>query len=123
MPSASISIVAYEQYRKTAVDMIMSAVKAADPTEAVTRNVRLAGDRLQICDLELSRSAIDRILLFSVGKASTPMASAFERVVRPDGGLAITKLGAEIDAVSLESIQVVRAYHPEPRAVNVEATE
>lgn len=113
----------YEQYRKTAVDMIRSAVTAADPTEAVRRHVRVAGDRLQICDLEFSRAEIDRLLLFSVGKASTPMASAFESVVRPDGGLAITKLGAEIDEVALESIPIQRAYHPEPRAVNVEATE
>jgi glycerate 2-kinase len=51
------------------------------------------------------------------------MASAFESVLTPDGGLAITKLGAEIGAVSLKSIPVVRAYHPEPRAVNIEASE
>jgi glycerate-2-kinase len=85
--------------------------------------VRVTGDRLQICDLEFSRADIDRILLFSVGKASTPMASAFESVLTPDGGLAITKRGAEIGAVALRSIPVLRGYHPEPRAVNVEATE
>lgn len=113
----------YEQFRKTAVDMIMAGVKAADPTEAITRNVRVAGDSLKICDLEFSRSTLDRILLFSVGKASTPMASAFESVLTPDGGLAITKLGAEIDAVALTSIPIVRAYHPEPRAINVDATQ
>ncbi len=112
-----------EQYRKTAVDMIMSAVRAADPTEAVKRNVRLDGDTLEICDLEFSRAALDRILLFSVGKASTPMAGAFERVLTPDAGLVITKLGAEIDAVEVRSVPVLRAYHPEPRAINVEATE
>ena len=103
--------------------MIMAGVKAADPTEAITRNVRVDGDSLRICDLEFSRSKLDRILLFSVGKASTPMASAFESVLTPDGGLAITKLGAEIGTVALKTIPVVRAYHPEPRAVNIEATE
>jgi glycerate 2-kinase len=113
----------YEQYRKTAIDMIMAGVSAADPTEAVKRSVRLAGDTLTICDVEFSRAELDRILLFSVGKASTAMASAFESVLTPDGGLAITKLGAEIGAVGLKSIPIVRAYHPEPRAVNVEATE
>jgi len=113
----------YEQYRKTAVEMIMAGVRAADPTEAVKRNVKLTGGTLTICDVEFSRASLDRVLLFSVGKASTPMASAFESVLTPDGGLAITKLGAEIDAVGLKSIPIVRAYHPEPRAVNVEATE
>ncbi len=113
----------YEQYRKTANDMIMAGVKAADPTEAVTRNVRVDGDRLEICDLTLSRAAFNRVLLFSIGKASTPMASAFEQVLRPDAGLAITKIGSEIDAVGLTSIPIVRAYHPEPRPINMEASQ
>jgi len=115
--------VVYDEYRKTAVEMIMAGVKAADPTEAVRRNVILAGDALAICDLRFSRSQFDRILLFSVGKASTPMARAFESVLPPDAGLAITKIGSEIDAVGLQSIPIVRGYHPEPRAINVEATE
>src|SRR5205814_1527037 len=93
------------------------------PTEAVKRNVRLQGDTLTICDLTFSRKALDRILLFSVGKASTPMASAFESVVKPDDGLAITKIGSEIDTIELKSIPIVRAYHPEPRAINIEASQ
>lgn len=113
----------YEQYRKTAVEMIMAGVRAADPTEAVKRNVRVDGDRLDICDLTFSRAAFDRVLLFSIGKASTPMASAFEQVLRPDDGLAITKIGSEIDAVGLASIPLVQAYHPEPRAINMEASQ
>lgn len=113
----------YEQYRKTAVDMIMAGVRAADPIAAVKRNVTLEGDTLKICGLKFSRKALDRVLLVSVGKASTPMASAFESVVKPDGGLAITKVGAEIETIELQTIPVVHAYHPEPRAVNVEATE
>lgn len=113
----------YEQYRKTATEMILAGVKAADPTNAVKRNVTLEGDTLRICNLTFSRKALDRILLFSVGKVATPMASAFESVLKPDGGLAITKLGAEIDTIELRSIPTVRAYHPEPRALNVEATE
>src|SRR5580704_8826655 len=103
--------------------MIMAGVKAADPTEAVKRNVRLEGDTLRICDLTFSRKALDRVLLFSVGKASTRMASAFESVVKPDDGLAITKIGAEIDVSELETIPIVRAYHPDLRANNTEATE
>lgn len=113
----------YERYRQTAIDMIMAGVKAADPTEAVTRSVRVEDDRLEICDRVFSRAAFDRVLLFSVGKASTVMASAFERILRPDDGLAITKIGTEIDAIALDSIPVVRAHHPEPRAINVEASQ
>ena len=116
------TIMDYAQYRKTAKEMILAGVKAADPTEAVKRNVILEGDTLRICDLTFSRKELDRILLFSVGKASTRMASAFESVVKPDGGMAITKIGAEIDVSDLETIPVVRAYHPEPRAINMEAS-
>jgi glycerate-2-kinase len=103
--------------------MIMAGVRAADPTEAVTRSVRLAGGTLTIGDVSFARAEIDRILVFAIGKAAAPMASAFESVVTPDGGLAITKFGAEIGAVGLKSIPILRAYHPEPRAVNVEATQ
>lgn len=113
----------YEQYRKTAFEMIIAGVRAADPTAAVKRNVTVEGDTLRICDLKFSRKSFDRVLLFSVGKASAAMASAFENIVKPDGGFAITKAGAEIDMIELKTIPIVRAYHPEPRAVNVEATE
>lgn len=113
----------HAQFRKTAIDMILAGVKAADPTEAVTRSVRVDGDRLEICDLAFSRAALDRVILFSVGKASLAMAGAFEQVLRPDAGLAITKIGAEIDAVGLTSLPIERAYHPEPRAINVEASQ
>ena len=94
----------YDEYRKTAVEMIMAGVKAADPTEAVTRNVTLAGDALTICDLRFTRSQFDRILLFSVGKASVPMARAFECVLRPDEGLVISKIGSEIDAANRRAL-------------------
>ena len=113
----------YDEYRKTAIEMIMAGVKAADPTEAVARNVTLVGDALTICDVKFSRKQFDRVLLFSVGKASVPMARAFERIVPPDEGLAITKIGSEIDVAGLTSIPLARAYHPEPRAVNVEASQ
>ena len=61
----------------------------------------------------------DRVLLFGIGKAATPMANAFEQILRPDGGLVITKLGEEIDLVEVESIPVYQAHHPAPKQENV----
>src|SRR6201999_658350 len=56
------SSVTYEAYRKTALEMIMAGVKAADPTEVIKRNVKVAGDTITICDRTFSRPALDRIL-------------------------------------------------------------
>jgi len=122
-PTYAGAFVTYDSYRNVALDMIMAGVKAADPTEVIKRNVKVTGDTFTICDQTFSRKALDRILLFSVGKASTTMASAFESVLKPHAGLVITKIGAEIDTAGVSSIPVVAAYHPEPRAINVEATE
>jgi glycerate 2-kinase len=113
----------YQRYRKIAVDMISAAVKAADPTESVKRCVKRDGDTLFICDKAFSLKEHKKLLLFSVGKASTPMASAFENIIKPDGGLVITKLGSEIGHVEVNNIPVVKAYHPEPKQINVEATD
>ena len=112
----------YEKYRKIAKEMIHAAVKAADPTEAIKRNVSVDGDTLRICDLELKLSEFDRVLLFGIGKASTPMARAFEEILTPDDGLVITKAGDEINLVELKSVPVYQAYHPEPREINVEVS-
>jgi glycerate 2-kinase len=112
----------YERYRKIAKEMIAAAVKAADPTEAIKRNVSVDGDTLRICDLELKLSEFDRVLLFGIGKASTTMARAFEEILTPDDGLVITKAGDEINLVELKSVPVYEAYHPEPREINVEVS-
>ena len=98
----------YEQYRKTAVDMIMAGVRAADPTEAVTRNVRVDGDTITICDRTFSRTELDRILVFSVGKAATPMASAFESVasVSPNGSSNSDRATARRSIVGSREIMV-----------------
>jgi glycerate 2-kinase len=103
--------------------MIMAAVKSSDPTEAVKKNVKLDGDTLTVVDKQFNLKEFDRVLLFGIGKASTPMARAFEEILTPDGGLVITKKGDEIGAVELESVPVYFAYHPEPREINIEVSQ
>lgn len=112
----------YEKYREIAKEMIHAAVKVADPTEAIKRNVSVDADTLRICELELPLPDFDRVLLFGIGKASTPMARAFEEIIKPDDGLVITKAGDEINLVELESVPVYQAFHPEPREINVEVS-
>lgn len=113
----------YEKYRQLAKEMIMAGVRAADPTNAVRNNVRVEGRHLIISGTEYDLDKYDRVLLFGIGKASTPMCAAFESILVPDGGLAITKLGAEINIVETKTIPIRRAYHPEPREVNIEYSQ
>ena len=107
-------------YRKIAHEMIMAGVNIADPRQSIQDNVSLEGDNLTVCGDVFSLKAYSRVLLFGVGKASTPMCQAFEQILKPDGGLVITKIGEEICIADVETIPVKRAYHPEPRAENAE---
>ena len=96
----------------------MAGVNVADPRQSIQDNVKLEGDTLTVCGDAFSLKDYDRVLLFGAGKAATPMCQAFERILKPDDGLVITKIGEEICIADVETIAVRRAYHPEPRAEN-----
>lgn len=96
----------------------MAGVNVADPRQSIQDNLKREGDTLTVCGDVFSLKGYDRILLFGVGKASTPMCQAFEQILQPDGGLVITKIGEEICLAEVSSVPVKRAYHPEPRAEN-----
>ena len=107
-------------YRKLAHEMIMAGVNAADPRQSIKESVKVDGDTLTVRGDTFSLKDFDRVLLFGVGKASTPMCQAFEDILKPDDGLVITKFGEEIFIADVKSVPVKRAYHPEPRAENAE---
>lgn len=108
------------RYRKLAHEMIMAGVNVADPRQSIKDSVRVEGGTLNVRGDEFALSDYDRVLLFGVGKASTPMCQAFEEILKPDDGLVITKIGEEICIADVASVPVRRAYHPEPRAENAE---
>ncbi|NLK07370.1 MAG: DUF4147 domain-containing protein [Firmicutes bacterium] len=112
-------IMLYDQYRNTAKNMISAAVEAADPTRAVEESVKLVGDTLTVCGDTYNLKDYERVLMFGIGKAASPMAAALEKIVDIDGGLAIIKKGDEIGSVEVESIPVYEAYHPQPREDNI----
>lgn len=110
-----------DKFRTLALEMIMAGVTVADPREAIRRNLVVKDGVLEVQGKDrFFLNDYDRILLFGVGKVATPMCQAFEGIIRPDGGLAITKKGHEIGLVELQSIPVYTAYHPEPRQENVD---
>ncbi len=102
--------------------MIMAGVNAADPTRAVLDSVKLSGQTLQVLEQEFDLNNYDRILLFGIGKAASPMGYALEQIITPDDGLLITKLGPEIGESQVKSVPVYKAYHPEPQEINIEYT-
>ena len=110
----------YDKYRDVAKNMILAGVKAADPTQAVLESVKVAGETLTVCGDTYNLADYDRVLMFGIGKAAAPMAGALEQIIECDGGLAIIKKGDEIGNVEVKSIPVYEAYHPQPRAENVE---
>ena len=110
----------YERYREIAKEMIMAGVKAADPTQAVLESARLEGKTLTVCGDIFDLADYDQVLMFGIGKAAAPMAGALEQIVKSDGGLVIIKRGDEIGDVEVKTVPVYEAYHPEPRAENVE---
>ncbi len=105
-------------YRKIAHEMIMAGVNVADPRQSIRDSVRVDAETLSVRGDTFDLKGYDRVLLFGVGKAATPMCQAFEQILKPDDGLVITKLGEEICIAEVESIPVKRAYHPEPRSEN-----
>ncbi len=108
------------KYRALSREMILTGVNAADPRQSIKDSVRVEGDTLTVRGDTYPLKNYDRILLFGAGKAATPMCQAFEDILKPDGGLAITKLGEEICIADVKTIPVKRAYHPEPRKENAE---
>ena len=109
-----------KRFRELAGEMILTGVNVADPRQSIRANVRVDGQALTVCGDTFPLADYDRVLLFGIGKAATPMCQAFEEILRPDGGLAITKIGEEIGIAEVSSIPVKRAYHPEPRRENAE---
>lgn len=107
-------------YRKIAHEMIMAGVNVADPRQSIKDSVQVDGEILRVRNDEFNLADYDRVLLFGVGKAATPMCQAFEEILKPDDGLVITKIGEEICIADVKSIPVRRAYHPEPRDVNAQ---
>jgi len=109
-----------KKFRELAKEMILAGVNTADPRQSIKNSVRVKGDTLTVRDDVYSLKDYNRVLLFGIGKAATPMCQAFEEILKPDGGLAITKIGEEICIAEVKTIPVKRAYHPEPRKENAE---
>ncbi len=97
--------------------IFQAALKSVDPYRAIHSKVRLCGDLLKVkteeltIDLDLTR--YDRILLLGAGKATAPMARAFEELLgnRITTGLVCVKEG---HLEPLQRTEIIEASHPIP---------
>ena len=67
--------------RKQALAIFRAAIEAADPVEAVLRNVRVLKAALEVGGRRYRLSQYERIFVIGAGKASAAMAKAVERLL------------------------------------------
>nr|MDO8089396.1 glycerate-2-kinase family protein [Candidatus Sigynarchaeota archaeon] len=101
--------------RKIVLDLIESALRAADPKTAVKKNLILKGDKLTVNEKTLDLESLNRIYVLGGGKASGAMAEAVEDVL----GERITEgcvniLRGTKERFRTSRIELVEAGHPVP---------
>lgn len=70
-----------KKLRKDAFDIFRSALKPADPLEAVQREVMLKGNHLTIGDRHYHLKDFQNIFVVGAGKCSARMAQAIEKII------------------------------------------
>ena len=99
--------------RRDAMTIFRAALAAVDPEEAVQRNLRIEGDRLEVEGWNRDLKSCDRIFVVGAGKAVAPMAKALEDLLgdRIADGVLVVKDG---HGLPLKKIRVWEASHPCP---------
>lgn len=107
--------------RADVIDIFQTALKAADPYQAVLERVSLDGDLLSAGGAEYDLKKFRRIIVAGAGKGTAPMAQAAEKILndRIDGGLIVVKYG---HTRPLRKIIQREAAHPLPDEAGLRAT-
>ncbi len=103
------------------IDIFQSALRAADPYQAVMRHVSVAGSLLSAGGVKYDLGKFKKIIAVGAGKGTAPMAQAVEAILgnRIDRGIIIVKYG---HTRSLRTIIQREAAHPLPDDAGMEAT-
>lgn len=108
--------------RKKIVQVLQKAIEAVEPFAAVSAQLTLEGDRLQISDqyydlAHSGQSEFSRIFVIGAGKAGIPMVRAVEETVGRliHDGLVVVKDTSEAELITHEgAVRIVAAAHPVP---------
>lgn len=109
-------------YRQSIIDIFGAALKAANPYDAVKKEVKLEGRRLFILDSVFDLEKFRRVIVVGAGKGTALMAEAVEDLLgkRIDEGVVIVKYG---HTRPLQKIRQIEASHPLPDEAGVRGTE
>lgn len=100
--------------RTTALEIMRSALKAADPYLAVKKNIKVDGNRLVVSGRTFPIEG--KIYLLAFGKAACSMTRAVIDILegKIEEGVIITKYGYAKNCPRLKKLRVVEAGHPVP---------
>ncbi len=95
--------------------MLKAALKAVDPFQLITEQLRVENDRLLVRQQTFDLKRYRHIYVVGAGKASGQMALAIERLLghRIDDGLVVVKYG---HGAPTQKIRILEAGHPVPDA-------
>ncbi len=110
-----------QEMKHLAKKMILEGVSAADPEHLMNKQFRVENNTLYIGKKDYRLQDFEEVLLFGIGKASVPMASALKGL-DPDDGLMITQEGHTYEKDSCP-VPIKEAKHPYPEETNLKATE
>ncbi|MBN2568778.1 MAG: glycerate kinase [Deltaproteobacteria bacterium] len=111
-----------ETLRTDIRDIFDCGLDAANPREAIRRNVILRGDCLAVGERTYNLCEFEGIFIVGAGKASAAMAQALEEILgdRIRGGEVITKYNY---GLSLQNVSIHEAAHPVPDEAGIRGTE
>jgi glycerate 2-kinase len=114
--------VSEKKLRSQALKIFRAALDASDPTAAILRHVRVAGDSLVAGGRKYRLSSFRRVFVIGAGKAGAVMAQAVERLLGRgiDSGLISVKYGY---LAKLRRIELNECGHPVPDAAGVRGAE
>lgn len=101
------------EQRQAALDVLVAALRAADPGEAVKRFLQLEDGMLKVGDISHDLGDFERILVVGGGKAGAAMSRAVEEVLGPrvTAGIVNVKYG---HLAPTEVVKINEAGHPVP---------
>lgn len=114
-----------ERFPMQAMTRIMqSALLAADPYQAVLRNIQLSGDTLTISDITYILYNNSKIVCLSIGKAALAMADAANQqlAARIDRGVVVCKHNPR-DEGTIGIMPILQGSHPVPDERSIHAAE
>ena len=110
-------------------NILLAALQAVDPLQAIKKFIKRSGYHLSIGDLSFNLKQLNRVLLVGAGKASYPMAVSVAQILGSylTEGTIIIKDGHRINENDLsfclpQSVEVIEASHPIPDKRGLQGT-